>query len=48
MMKEAFQNKVESEFGVKESENPSDFRFAKKYRNLTTFGYEFELCHIPS
>jgi len=39
--------KVESESGVNESENPSDFRCAKNCPNLTTFGFGFILCHTP-
>jgi len=31
-----------------ESENASDFVFAKNCRNVTTFGFEFELHHIPN
>jgi len=30
-----------------ESESLSDFRFAKKCQNLTTFGFGFKLHHIP-
>jgi len=29
------------------SENLLDFGFAKNYRSPTTFGFEFELRHIP-
>jgi len=38
--------KVKSESDVNESENPSDFRFARNWRNPTTFG--FKLRHIPT
>jgi len=31
-----------------ESENLTDFGFAKNYRNPTTFRFGFELCHIPT
>jgi len=37
--------KVESASDVNESENTSDFWFAKKCGNPTTFGFQFELCH---
>ena len=32
---------------LNESENPSDFGFAKNCRNPTTFGFRFVLLHIP-
>jgi len=39
---------VESESEVNESENSSDFRFAKNCLNPTTFGFGFKLRHEPS
>jgi len=40
--------KVESESGVNEYGNASDFRFTKKFCNQTTFGFGFKLCHKRS
>jgi len=38
--------KAESKFDVNESENPSDFTFAKSCRNPTTIGFELRHCYI--